>query len=198
VSDWLFRCLRNTTKYKVGISIIETKAAKSLLPMESTLKLSMKREPCFYHLSIEEVAYLLSWEKAILWLSVVNEPHSSGGLGGTDLDLDAGAWSDNGGKTGGCRGGLLFAGLWDHVGFTSFAGALDVAVADVTLEADCSLAAAATEGARRLAALLAFVGSWSRDTSVIVKFIGLNNLLGEGASTWGEHETGAKGWRLLS
>ena len=82
-------------------------------------------------------------------------------------------------ETGETRGGgsdLFLAGLSELLGCAGFAGDLDISVADVSLEANCPLAATATEGSLGLASVLALVCAGFSLTAVVVVDIGLLNL----------------------
>ncbi len=94
---------------------------------------------------------------------------------------------------GGC-GDLLLAGLLELLGGAGLAGVLDVLVADVTLEADCSLAAAAAEGGLGLASVLALLGARFRFAAVVIEGVRLLELVRQGAHLMGRDDTSAEGW----
>ena len=94
---------------------------------------------------------------------------------------------------GGC-GDLLLAGLLELLGGAGLAGVLDVLVADVTLEADCSLAAAAAEGGLGLASVLALLGAGFRFAAVVIEGVRLLELVRQGAHLMGRDDTSAEGW----
>ena len=72
---------------------------------------------------------------------------------GARLDLDARKWSLYAGELGDGGSGGLFAPFDHFSGRARLSRALNIAVANVSLEADRPLAAAATESSRRLLAL---------------------------------------------
>ena len=100
-----------------------------------------------------------------------------------DGDARQGCLDGSEGSGGG--GNLFLAGLLLLNSLTRLARVLDVLVADVALEADGTLAAAATEGGLGLASVLAFFSAGSRFAPVVVEGVGLRKLAGEGAHLLG-------------